>query len=327
MVTEVVKDIYKIDVPLPDNPLRVLNSYFIRGRDSDMLIDTGFRRPECEEALREGLEELGWDRSRLDVMTTHFHADHSGLVRIFAGDDRKIYFSDRDYDGLDRYLHGTDSGDRTSRYLLEGFPPELSKEIKWQNPATSFSVDVWDDRFTRYKEGDKFEVGDYVIEAIDVRGHTPGNMMLWIEKEGIMFTGDHVLFDISPNITHWHVVEDSLGDYLDSLEKAKKYPVKLALPGHRESGDYHARIDALIEHHQKRLNEVLRLIGENPGINAYDLTGLMRWKIRAKNWDDFPPVQKWFAVGECLSHLDYLRLRGKIEMMVDEDGFVTYKTK
>ncbi|MFQ8841384.1 MAG: hypothetical protein ACLR8P_11160 [Clostridium fessum] len=31
----------------------------------------------------------------------------------------------------------------------------------------------------------------------------------------------------------------------------------------------------------------------------------------AASWEEFPPSQKWFAVGECMAHLDYLRLRGR----------------
>lgn len=42
-------DIYRIEVPLPNNPLRYLNSYVVRGRDRFLVIDTGFNRPECRE--------------------------------------------------------------------------------------------------------------------------------------------------------------------------------------------------------------------------------------------------------------------------------------
>ena len=44
----------------------------------------------------------------------------------------------------------------------------------------------------------------------------------------------------------------------------------------------------------------------------------MTWKIRSRDWESFPPVQKWFAVGECLSHLDHLVFRGDIRRY--EDG-------
>lgn len=44
-------DIYRIEVPLPDNPLRYLNSYVLFGPERVAVIDTGFNRPECREAL------------------------------------------------------------------------------------------------------------------------------------------------------------------------------------------------------------------------------------------------------------------------------------
>ena len=55
MIEELYKNIYRIGVPLKGNPLKELNSYFIRGTDGDLLIDTGFRREDCELAMRDAL--------------------------------------------------------------------------------------------------------------------------------------------------------------------------------------------------------------------------------------------------------------------------------
>ena len=38
----------------------------------------------------------------------------------------------------------------------------------------------------------------------------------------------------------------------------------------------------------------------------------MSWRIRSRNWDEFPTTQKYFAVGETLAHLDYLELRCRL---------------
>lgn len=70
--------------------------------------------------------------------------------------------------------------------------------------------------------------------------------------------------------------------------------------------------EALERHHAARLEEVLRILREQPELTAYEIAGGMTWQIRARSWAEFPPVQKWFAVGECLAHLDYLRKRGAI---------------
>ena len=58
MLTKVAENIYRKTVPLPNNPLRDINAYIITG-EKNLLIDTGFNRPECEEALQSAFEELG----------------------------------------------------------------------------------------------------------------------------------------------------------------------------------------------------------------------------------------------------------------------------
>ena len=57
MVQEVFENVYSIEVELPNNPLRWLNSYYIdnRGTSRDLLIDTGFNMPECRHALLAGM--------------------------------------------------------------------------------------------------------------------------------------------------------------------------------------------------------------------------------------------------------------------------------
>ena len=46
--------------------------------------------------------------------------------------------------------------------------------------------------------------------------------------------------------------------------------------------------------------------------------------MRGKNWDEFPIQQKWFAIGETISHLDYLIKRNKITR--HEENGATYYT-
>lgn len=139
-----------------------------------------------------------------------------------------------------------------------------------------------------------------------------------------MFTGDHILFDITPNITLWNFVEDSLGDYLKSLREADKYDVRLALPGHRETGDYHGRIAKLLQHHEERLDECCRVVYENPNSSVYEIAGKMKWRIRCNSWEEFPIDQKWFAVGECHSHLRHLETKGLV-VCDDSEQTIRYK--
>lgn len=144
-------------------------------------------------------------------------------------------------------------------------------------------------------------------------------MCLWDADRKIMLTGDHVLFDITPNIVCWQDFEDPLGQYLSSLKRMNDFDVKLALPGHRKNGDIHSRVREIRAHHGERLRECMGIIAANPGLTAYVLTSRMRWRIRAEGgWENFPVTQKYFALGECMSHLAYLTKRGFVECeMVD----------
>ena len=317
---EVLKNIFRIPVPLPGNPLKELNSYLIRDPERSLLIDTGFRLPACREALLAGLEELRVAPGGFDIFLTHLHADHSGLSAEIVGADRQIRISEADGDMLENIpSEGEEwSGEWAERWagnkkrdILAGMPPQIVDEVITINPAILFAP-PGGKRHAFVKDGEAIRVGGYDLRCVLTPGHTHGHMCLWDEGSGTMFTGDHVLFDITPNITAWLSVEDSLGDYLDSLRAIREYPVKTALPGHRKTGDFHARIDELFKHHETRLAEVVGIIRSEPGLTAYEIAGKMRWKIRASNWEEFPATQKIFAVGECCAHLDYLLLRGVI---------------
>lgn len=325
MTEQVMKDIYRIPVPLPDNPLRELNAYLIRGGKGqrNLLIDTGFRRPECREALTGALEELRIDMHETDIFLTHLHSDHTGLAPDIATEDTHVYVDAGERDWLTGETRERLRGSDHVRFRRAGFSEEVISGMQMTHPGWGLAPDPAFDRYEIKREGDVLSVGAYRLELIQTPGHTPGQFCLWMEKEKTMFTADHVLFDITPNITQWPTMKDALGAYLESLDKVYPYPVELALPGHRKTGDFHARIEALRAHHSFRLDECEKIVRENPGLTPYDITGKMTWKIRAKNWQDFPDTQRWFAVGECLAHLDYLEARGRVRGSEDH-GVLRY---
>ena len=106
MVEAVAKNIYRIGVLLPGNPLKELNSYFIRGEERDLLIDTGFRCEACQKALEDGLRELESDPEKRDVLATHVHSDHSGMADLFIGRGRKAYMGQIDLNYQKATLYG-----------------------------------------------------------------------------------------------------------------------------------------------------------------------------------------------------------------------------
>ena len=320
MIEELYRNIYRIAVPLKGNPLKELNSYFIRGDRSDLLIDTGFRTPDCRRALEEGLKDLRSEPDRRDVYVTHMHADHSGMADQFVGDGRKIYISKTDLVFIRKWI-GKSYEENDRRFLEEGFSKEMLDELEKNSPSSICVMKNWYlPGLHAVTEGYTIPAGEYEFQVISVPGHTPGNTMLYEKAHGLLFSGDHILFDITPNITFWDDMEDSLGNYLDSLCKADAFSVRMTFPGHRKTGDCHERIHELQAHHERRIAETYKIVCEMPGQLASEIAGQMKWKIRASSWEDFPVVQKRFAVGECIAHLDYLINRGKLRREMHSDG-------
>jgi len=321
MSEEIFKNLYRIQIPLPQSPLKILNSYVIKGDERNILIDTGFNRPECKEALIDGLNELEINMDDTDILLTHLHADHTGLAPEIAENGTRVFISRSEIPWMWGETRTKLWAQDNVKMLRAGFKNEVVGNSNRSSASRSLASDINFNAYIPIDDGDEFSCGGYTLRAVLTPGHTPAHMCFWMEEQKTMFTGDHVLFDITPNITHWNLVEDSLGDYISSLRYIDKYDVRLALPGHRETGDFHARIAQLLDHHEKRLEECLEVVRENPDSTVYDITGKMTWNIRCNSWEDFPIGQKWFAVGECHSHLRHLEMTGKVVCNSDEEIF------
>ena len=316
MYTHIEDNIYTIPVPLPNNPLRQLNSYVIKGEGRNLVIDTGFKLEECRKALCDGLEELGVDMNCTDIFLTHLHSDHSGLAAELATQSSKIYISRADGELLTLSL--TQGLGRVEEYRSYGFS-EKELENFWENPSMKYRQES-PFNFTYVADGDVLTYGGRRLEVIFTPGHTPGHVCLYDRANKVMFLGDHVLFNITPNITTWPFFEDPLGHYVHSLMDISIYDVRLPLPAHRGvNGTMAKRIGTIIEHHGARIREILDILTERPGLTPYDLSGMMTWRMHGKtnSWADFPLNQKWFAVGETAAHLDYLLKRGRVRREFD----------
>lgn len=304
--------IYRIEVPLPNNPLKAINSYVIKGRGRDLVIDTGMNRPECETALRAGLAALDVDLEACDFFVTHLHADHVGLVATLAGESATVYFNALDAASLARGLRWETYLDYARR---NGFPPEHLETALHRHPGYRYTG-RYERGFHIVHDGDRLPVGDYVFTCVQTPGHTWGHTCLYEPERRLLFSGDHVLEDITPNISLFAEGENPLRDYLASLKRIEDLPIALVLPGHRRAfTDLGGRIAQLREHHRARAEEALAVLARGPA-SAYEVAGQMTWDLSYRTWAEFPVPQKWFATGEAIAHLRYLEEQGRVKREV-----------
>ncbi len=309
MIKELAPQLYQIEVPLPKNPLKATNSYVIKTDQRNLVIDTGMFREECKRVMDKALENLEIDREMTDFFITHLHADHLGLAGYLSSGSSRVYFHWRDAAILE-VPNFWETISRRARQL--GFPgPDLEQAIR-THPGKKFSpAEVIP--FDLVTDGQVLTFGDYRLECLHTPGHTPGHTCLYERRKKLLFSGDHILGDITPNISTWFVEENPLAQYLDSLDRVFHMEVDRVYPGHRSVlENCRGRIKELLQHHRQRAEEILYIL-EKEKKTAYQVAAEMSWDIVSENWEMFPLNQKWFAMGEAIAHLRYLEVQGLLE--------------
>jgi len=322
MCEEILPDLFRNKIPLPDSPLKYLNSYVIRDSKRSLIVDTGLNRKTCLDAMQRSLKTLGVDLSKSDIFITHRHIDHFGLVSKMLTDSTRI-FSGRQ----DKVLLAAWKGIGTiADYArLNGFPENELQAVFDKHPASQFDLG-WVEQIKALDDGDVISIGAYHFKCVATPGHTIGHTCLYEPDKKILMAGDHILKDITPNIVCWSDGENPLEQFLTSLDKVKKLQIDLVLPGHRRLiEDPGERITELKKHHACRLDEVLAVL-DGSSMNAFQVASNMTWDIVSENWDQFPATQKWFATGEAISHLRYLEEAGKL-MRKTEKKIIKYEIR
>ncbi|MCP4003839.1 MAG: MBL fold metallo-hydrolase [bacterium] len=313
MVEKIMPGLYRIVLPLSGNPLREINSFVFTSPDRNLIVDTGMNRDECREAIESGLDSIGIDLERTDIIATHYHADHQGLVATLLKEGSRAFMGELDAAAISGdHDYWTESGPMGRLAVKAGFPGEVLRASLKNHPGfkdgPKESVD-----YVGLKDGDSFPIGDFNLTVVTTPGHTGGHICLHEPTAKFLISGDHILGDITPNLQAWGYDEDPLGDFESSLERTRKLDIDLCLPGHRSLiENCSERIDELLEHHRDRADEVVSILRDEP-LNAYDIAGRMSWDIRARSWEEFPIMQRWFATGEAIAHIRYLEKKGLIE--------------
>jgi len=315
MCEELTPDLFRIRVPLPESPLKYLNSYIVRSPERNLIIDTGFNRQECLETMRSGLDKLGINLDKTDFFITHLHADHFGLIQKLASDSSQVIFSRPAKELLESW-EGFET--MIAFAAKNGFPEHELRALLDAHPGAKYGSE-WIPGLRALDDGDSIDIGGYHFQCVATPGHTMGHICLYEPDRKLFIAGDHILIDITPHIQCWSDAENPLKLYLASLDKVSELDIDLVLPGHRRLiEDHRARIEELKEHHCRRLDEVLTILEMSPQ-DAFQVASRMTWDIKAESWDQFPLVQKWFATGEALSHLVYLEREGKATRRTEND--------
>jgi glyoxylase-like metal-dependent hydrolase (beta-lactamase superfamily II) len=313
---ELAAGLYQLTIPLPFR-LNHVHVYLVEADDGFILIDTGVNTSEAFACLKRKLDDIGLGFHAItQVVITHFHSDHCGqAARIRDLGSAQIAMGDAERTIWEGVQNGLDN-QREEQFLSHGLPPEQAKEHGAVLPylkslSTPFDIDL------RIGHGHTLVAKQRRLEAFITPGHTPGHVCLFLPEEKIMFSGDHILQKITPNIG-WHPYSgpDPLGDYLQSLRATLALGATQLLPSHGPLVEEpETRIHALVQHHDRRLQRHIEALGSTPQ-TAYAVS----LQVFGTDLDHFG---RWMAMGETLSHLEHLVHQGQV-VKNDEGDSVHY---
>lgn len=193
------------------DPFYRCNIWHVRGRDRDLLFDSGMGVVSLTRMLP-------WLRAKpLLAVASHAHFDHIGCHHEFA---------ERACHRAEAAILAHPGGHETlaDRYavidMFERLPPGGYCQADYRVPEAPA---------TRLLEaGDVIDLGDRYFEVLHVPGHSPGSIALWEARTGILLSGDAV-YD-GPLVDDSH--HSHLPDYLETLCRLREMPANVVHGGH-----------------------------------------------------------------------------------------------
>ena len=313
MIHQVLDKIYKIEIPIPF-PLKTMNVYFIDDSPRT-LVDVGIKTEASFETLKKGLETIGVGLNSIErILVTHGHIDHYGQAkRVSSLSGAPIYIHSKEYGRIRSFIHSL--GFVKSILLRNGAPETLVDEAIHYMESAQIMADSLDEAFF-LDNGDSIPFKSMIWKTIHCPGHSPGLICFhWLEEK-ILFTGDHLLKEITPNpilnVPGYRPPfrYPGLKDYLNSLEKIEKMDISLLLPGHGEEiHDVKALIQKIFTHHKERMDRVLFSLSKKektPFEIAMDL------------FPGVSPFEVFLGISEAVGHLEILKEKGIVRLKEKE---------
>ncbi|PPA71331.1 MBL fold metallo-hydrolase [Jeotgalibacillus proteolyticus] len=277
--------------------------------EKNTLVDTGPKTKGAWKALKDQLAEIDLEPRDIDqIVLTHHHPDHSGLIEQFGRADI-LGFKEGERFLLreEAFMEYHDSFYETF-FREMGLPQSYFVLIeKMREPLQALGKRGID---RELKAGGQLPYAhDWTV--LPTPGHSQGHLSLYRKLDGMLIGGDLLLAKISSN----PLIEPPFSvkqerpipqlQYNESLKSLLAIPISSVLPGHGPIVlDAHSLISQRLAKQHERALHVKSLLAENPD-TAFNLCVKL-----------FPSVyrkQLGLTLSETMGQLDYLLAAGEIE--------------
>lgn len=200
------------------HPYMRANIHHLRGRDRDLVVDTGMGLADLTAAL-----DLTPGKPVLAV-ATHIHLDHVGSLHAFA-ERAGPTVSAEGFATMPDVLTYADMF-RTMQDPVERAPAPGWEAADYRLEPAPLTL--------RLGEGDVVDLGDRRFTVLHLPGHSPDSIALFDEADGLFFSGDAIYDD---------QLLDDLPDsdraaYRRTMQRLLDLPIRVGHGGHGPAFDW-----------------------------------------------------------------------------------------
>lgn len=312
----VAPGVHRLPLPLPSDALRAVNVYALVTDGELTLVDGGWAIAESRDLLRRMLGELGADLGDIGrFLVTHMHRDHYSQAMALRRDHGSaVALGVGERESLAVVRDRAAPLDAQARGLVLAGADGLAKDLRdWLRTAEGESAADYADPDEWLTDGQRLSAGGRALTVRETPGHTRGHVVFAEEadEQGLLFAGDHVLPHITPSIGFEPAATPgALRRSLASLAMLRGEPDRVLLPAHGPvAPSVHTRIDELLAHHDRRLDEIEAAVRAGAP-TAAEVAALLRWTRREHRLEDMELMHRMLAVLETDAHLEVLVAQG-----------------
>ncbi|MEA1970306.1 MAG: MBL fold metallo-hydrolase [Thermodesulfobacteriota bacterium] len=308
-IEEIAKNFYLITLPMPFRLGHVNVIAFVHDKGVT-LFDTGINLGDAFSRLEDSLKTINRSVRDIDrIFITHHHADHCGMAgRIKEISGAVIHMPEIGKQIIQNHKNERQVIDRIKEFYVEqGLTEKVVDTLTvllhhFKKAISPFQVDECLDYHRKYF------IGDTSFKAFPTPGHARDHVCFFFQKEGILLSGDHILPEITPNLSPdlFYPGFRPLQSFLDSLTSIQDLPVAKVFPAHGEPfSNLKKRIDEMREHHKERKSLIFNSVKKGPK-TAFQVSQ----DIFGKDLSEF---DKFLALNETYVHLVELIQEGTIK--------------
>lgn len=321
-VHEVAPGVFWLRMPLPF-ALEHINLWLLADDDAWVIVDCGFGTDATRKLWRRIFADYLGGKPITRILVTHFHPDHCGLAAWLADEwQAPVWMTEPEFASAQGWHAARDPYTRNACLAmfrqhglqLGGDGAALARENMFRRGVPALPA-----RIEPLMDNQAIQIGGRIWRVVAGYGHSPEHAALFCDELRVLIAGDMVLPRISTNISVQPYLPDAdpLGQFLASLTRYSGLDARtLVLPAHGlPFYGLRERVQLLQRHHAGRLDELQRAC-------AAPRTGAEVIPVIFKRVLD--EQQTFFAMGETLSHLNYLRSRGQLRRETGADGIYRF---